>query len=88
MSLEFAFLEIAYDNGCVNRYMPENKVLDKMWAAVRGQFDSKVIADVDKELSAMPRHALEELCSGEESEQPSVSQQARDILAHAFNHMV
>jgi hypothetical protein len=88
MSLQFAFLEIAYDNGCVNRSMPESKVLDKMWGVVRLKFDSKVIADVDKELSAMPRHALEELCSGEESEQPSVSQNARDILEHAFNHMV
>jgi hypothetical protein len=87
MSLEKAFLEMAYDNGCINSSQIESQVLDKVWAAVRAKFDSAVIKAVDKELAALPEDALDELCSGEESERPSVSQHALDILEHAFQSM-
>jgi len=86
-NLERAFKHIGYDNGMINRYNTEDKVLFEMFKNV-DKYNENVWKDVDTFFSRMNEEELEMFCCGGEENRDltsSIARMADDFLNVAFD---
>jgi hypothetical protein len=85
-----AALEIAYDNGGINRFRPEVVVLHELEQFLARQ-PSELLPDIDGWLSGLSDADLETVCCGEESDQLSLVKTAppftHQLLDDYFNEV-
>jgi hypothetical protein len=75
-----AALEIAYDNGMVNRFMAEDQVLRDMEILMRRDFTPEQIAAIENDLANLTDQQLVELCTAEETVHPKVLDITNQLL--------
>lgn len=63
-ALQRALVEIAYDNGMVNRDHPEWSVIYDMFLLIEKKYSALQISEVDRELAALTPEQLVEACVG------------------------
>ncbi len=63
-NIEHACVEIAYDNGMVNRFTTESSVLEMMLDSIRARFTTEEIELVELELSNLSDKEFKEACTG------------------------
>lgn len=63
-ALQRALVEIAYDNGMVNRDHPEWSVIYDMFLLIEKKYTPLQMAEVDRELAALTPDQLLEACVG------------------------
>jgi hypothetical protein len=71
-SIEKACLEIAYDNGGVNRLRPEAQVRKEIADFLAARPYSDHFGAIDKWLGELSKDELETVCAGEETEMLAV----------------
>ncbi|MGI4776899.1 MAG: hypothetical protein ACRYGA_02080 [Janthinobacterium lividum] len=87
-ALKRALVEIAYDNGMVNRDHIEWLVIYDMLLLVTKKYTTLQIADVNRQLAALSDERLVEVCvGGRENNDPpkGLDQLADDMLDWAFD---
>jgi hypothetical protein len=79
-----AALEIAYDNGGINRDRSEKKMLGELerWLAKQ---PAEILPDIDAWLSSLSKDDLITVCAGEESEQQAILQNAPPFTDKLLN---
>lgn len=85
-----AALEIAYDNGGINRHRSESAMLQELERFLARQ-PSELLPDIDRWLLALSDSDLETVCCGEERDQLSIVKSAppftHQLLDDYFNEV-
>lgn len=81
-----AVIEMAYDNGVINRLETEESVVKRVMASVKTTFSAEEIERADVELTAMSKADFDEFLTGE-TELVEASDLLRDITAFAFDSL-
>jgi hypothetical protein len=81
-----AVIEMAYDNGVINRLETEESVVKRVMASVKTTFSTEEIERADIELTAMSKADFDEFLTGE-TELVEASDFLRDITAFAFDSL-
>lgn len=87
-ALQRALVEIAYDNGMVNRDHPEWSVIYDMFLLIEKKYSALQISKVDRELAALTADQLLEACTGgcgPEGRDVPISTLADEMLDWAFD---
>lgn len=82
--IEKACLEIAYDNGMVNRHHTESEVLEDMMGRINRKFSFQQIREVEEELSALDHYDFLLVVLGDLDKTVEVSPLIYDLLNIAF----
>lgn len=67
-ALRKAIVEIAYDNGCVNRFSTEDEVVQNACDALVVEYTLDQLKEVNDHLATLTDEDLNELCAGEHQE--------------------
>ena len=87
--LRHAVVEIAYDNGCVNRIHTEQEVVENAFDALAARFDHGELQRVNSFLAALPTDSFDRLCTGEYMEPESdIEQLVENVLGCAFDNLL
>ena len=88
--IEKAITEIAYDNGCVNRVSTIEDVLRRTDAALKDEFSTDQLKEVEEYLVTFPAVELMEMCTGEQKklEGKNVPELVNNVLNYAFEHLI
>lgn len=82
-----AAVEIAYDNGMINRYQSEQAFFAKVCRLIESKATHEIIA-YDKFLQLLSKDEMETLCAGEDLDQQKVLRAApagtNDFLTEVF----
>ena len=90
--LRQAIVEIAYDNGCVNRGHTEQEVVENAFEACAASFDPSELRRVNDFLALLPKASFDRLCTGEQhdpADPPSeIEELVNAVLDHAFENLL
>lgn len=88
--LRHAVVEIAYDNGCVNRATgTEAEIVENAFDALAASFDHDELERVNRFLAMLPAASFDRLCTGEYMEPESdIEQLVENVLNHAFENLL
>lgn len=84
--IRMACIEIAYDNGMINRYNTEVEVVEDMLQRVLNYFSMEAIDMVEQELLSMSEEQFMNVCVGSADEMV-ISELANSLLDVAFERM-
>jgi hypothetical protein len=87
--LEHAIVEIAFDNGCINRFITKEQVVENAFEACVARFDPSELQRVESHLATMSPSALDTLLTGEWTAPESEIEELVDaVLDHAFENLI
>ena len=85
-TFEQAVIDMAYDNGVINRHETEESVVRRIMTSVKLVFNADEIQQATAELAAMSKDDFDEFLTGE-TEMVEASDLLRDITAFVFDSL-
>lgn len=89
LKLREAVLEVAYDNGCINRHHTETEVLENAFEALACEFDPSELQRVNAYLNSITDLEFTGLVAGEQNEPTTeLEELVNRVLNHAFENLL